>query len=443
LFASIAVRPRKKQNQRLLQRRSKPKLDAFIEEIEDQGQRDSAKTIGEGALNLIQRPNDQIQECQEHLTVLLDLLKNDSENHPRAIARYIDQEYKNLIQQIDNAQTAELEKVGTYFETIPENSLEKKTVLRIKTEVEKQITDSYATARSNLKNLYEGDSTPAAEKDKPAPGLKAKFDKEVDKAEQEVFMLNLYVEGTNSKRLKPAALSAGAGKLGDDPRKYRDTNFDAYAKESPDRETVQDYLRLLVNQNHYLRTPGGLLIKRTSDSGISISIPSSYNFVYHDAYDNLLGADLLTIMHDIVAKGHDSVTITIDIADEKLRQKVMEEAYVAARLAGIPDDKIMFNVHGFKNKEEDIAGKPATDIITRLGDAPTRVMAKLQVWNKDKEELENKRAQRVGTQVLALDHKIKKLCKGDEINAQAHQSSDAVNDTESAEHPEVTRNQPG
>ena len=390
---------------------------------------------------LTKKPSVELENFKERMNILSDLVKRDQENNPRAIVAYIDDEYFKLIKQMETDSKIQLENVDLYFNNIndllPSQSEE---YLSMKTELKNRIQASFDKAKAELDTLYEKGTPAATDKDKAVPSLRETFGKKVVQAEKELCNLVLYAEHTDSKAI-PASENLTAGAAGTavnkpDSRKYRDIDFKTYLEAKPERSSAwlsatawSDYLKFLNNQKHDLVTPGGLILRHT-ETGVSISIPMSYS-LYHQYFDDQLEADLLTIMNELVARGKDEVTITIDCQDETLCQKLIEKAYVAARLAGLPDDKIKFNVSGFKDKEQNITGKTATEIMSRLGGAPGIAQIKLNSWNQQKMEIQKAAEPKLRSDVAKLDKKINDILGDKTISAEVIHSEEASSSTSS------------
>ncbi len=392
---------------------------------------------------LLSKPSVDLDDFKERMKIVLDLLKEDQENNPRVIVAYIDDQYFKLIKQMETDSKIQLERVDGYLDNL--NVLSRlpapEELNNMKNEVKKLIQESFDKAKAELDTLYEKGTPATTDKDEAVPSLRAIFGKKVDQAEKELCNLVLYAEHTDSKAL-PASKNLTAGAAGiaankNDSRKYRDIDFKTYLEAKPERSSAwlsatawSDYLKFLNNQKHELVTPGGLLLRHT-ETGVSISIPMSYS-LYHQYYDDQLETDLLTIMNELIARGKDKVTITIDCQDETLRQKLMEKAYVAARLAGLPDDKIKFNVSGFKDKEQNITSKTATEIMSRLGSAPGIAQIKLNSWNQQKTGLQKPAKDKLNSDVAKLDKKINDILGGGiTISAKVIHSEEASSSTSS------------
>jgi len=403
-------------------------LEDFKKKIEDhetltEAEKEAKIKFSEGVektLGPTRATSPEVQDFQKRLEILLELLNKDETDNPRVIVAYIDDEYHKLIKQLQDDKQHALEAVTKQFgelKGLGGGAMSAKELDEMQKEMEKRITDSYDKAQTELDKLYEKGTPAATEKDKAVPGLRERFVKTADQAEQELINLVLYAEHTDSKAIPtPKTLSAGAGVAPDNdgPGKYRNVGFDEYLAVKPERASTwfssqawSDYLKFLCNQNHELYTPSGLLLNhQKNDKGetiIAITLPAGFG-IYHHYYDNQLESDLLCMMNELKAKGKDEVNITINIHNPALRQEIMEKAYIAAKLAGFPDEKIKFNVTFHEDDKRTINDKTAKEIRGQLGQAPSRAQTIQNSWNAQKKAAEN--PQKLRAEVASLDRKI-------------------------------------
>jgi hypothetical protein len=237
----------------------------------------------------------------------------------------------------------------------------------------------------------------------------------------------LFAEKSKSKSLVESGLHGGlgAGALSNG-RIYRDVSFDDYATSLPERERSwvsleawRQYAAYLMNNSGDLTTPTGLRLKQQGGT-ISFSFPSGFAFYYH-YQDRLLGADMMSMVNEIVRQGAENGIVfeLNDCYDPELRKVLMQEFYYAARLAGLEDDKIFFKISGCpraKNDEEKkpIDNKSAAECISMLGDAPARAGRKKQQWEQEKKVLDTTANVELNRDVSDLSDRI-----DDKINLNA------------------------
>lgn len=315
------------------------------------------------------------------------------------------------------------------------------------TELEQQTKDS------NLASLF------PAEKDKKTPATKAQLDaiasstghvqgsgireqitKATEQAETELLNLEFFDKNTPSKSVEDlrSGLSMGAGHAPptDDPKKYREISFDDYAKFQPARSQDMfsfaawcQYVEFLRNPNGGLRTPDGGMILNIEDDCIAVTVPSK-SAAYHYYLDNLLASDFLRVAKLARAKG-DKVIIEINIHDPELRQRVMEEAYIAATLAGFSKENIKFNVGNFEEKEQNINGETAEALLKsgRLGEAHQKYEHRKVRWDAEKAEVLKENEGKFNADVSNIGAKVDKIIEDNKIKADTG-PSDPDADTE-------------
>lgn len=360
--------------------------------------------------------NEELTLFKLRMETLQNLLesKKPEIHNPRVIVAYIKKQYDEALEQLKLKKTADLIKVNEQISNLRRDNVDAghgfplaaHEINTLEAALKKDINEAYEKAEKGLDKDFKTGTPPADKKDendKGVPGLLSEFDKEVTKAEAELFNFVLFAEKSKSKKIVEDTLTAGLGAATNDEGEiYRNITFADYANSLPERDTSwssyvspsawYDYAQFLMNNQGQITTPSGLRIGYSEDGTISFSFPSGNSF-YHHYQDRLLGADMMLMVNEMVKRGASQVVLNLECDDPKLRKKIMEEFYYCAHLAGFSDDQIKFKISGCpraKDEEErkPIDNKKASEIMGMLGSAPSRAQAKKQEWDQERAALE-------------------------------------------------------
>ena len=119
-------------------------------------------------------------------------------------------------------------------------------------------------------------------------------------------------------------------------------------------------------------------------------------------------------MNQLKAQGFKSCTISINVDDPKLRDRMMQDAYAAARLAGFPDNKITFNIPDPPENKNPIENKTAAELGGQLNNGRQRAESRLAAWEKQKQDLEKDQKPVIDNQVTEIARAIAEKLNPDE-----------------------------
>ncbi|HVT62735.1 MAG TPA: hypothetical protein VHD33_04520 [Legionellaceae bacterium] len=376
----------------------------------------------EGNLRAIRYPSFDINEIQKRFEVLKDILERDDVEDPRTIPAYVDIQLKALAKHIKDKKASDLQAIERQMNAlrngINHDVLSIDEITKLEQTLIKTLNETYDKFEAGIKKDFEEGVPAAKQGDTPVLSIKNLMQKEADKAEAELFNLVLFSEKTKSKEVvdaNPGALGAHGANKG---KKYRSITFEEYVQDQPRTQSLLDFAQYLMNNKAEIYGLGGLRIKHDGQGGISMTIPHGLSLYYH-YQDRLLGADIMSIVNQIKAQGKEEITLTLDVHDAKLRQKIMEEFYYAATLAGFPPDKIKFNVTYTEDPEKSISNKTASEIMGRLGQAPQRAGIKQQIWQQEQAEVDKESKVALNRRVAALDQKIENILNQPPLQARA------------------------
>ncbi len=363
--------------------------------------------------------NFDLSEVKKRLEVLHEFLENDEVDDPRAIVAYITDQYKVLFDELKRKRESDLKLIKENIATARTDNdiLPVSELNKIEQDLIKTVNESYDKAEQAIKSDFET-GVPAAKKgEQGTPGLKSVLEEETQKAELELIHFVIFSEKTKSKEVVEASLGMSAGPAGSNQgKKYRSLAFEDYVRdEKPERsnawlslESWRHYGEYLMNNKAELYTPSGLRLSHDGNGSVSIKFPSSWSFYYH-YQDRLLGSDLMLMVDEIKRQGKTEITLTLTIHDPKLRQKIMEEFYYAAHLAGFPDDKIKFNVKCSEKEDQSIDNKTAKEIQGRLGNAPNRAKIKAGTWDQERAAVSKESKKELNRHVQGIDDRIEDI----------------------------------
>lgn len=373
---------------------------AFLATIED-----AAGTQGEDSLYKTRHINLEIEQFQLRMEVLQEMLESNDVDNPRVITAYVKEQYDKVLEQLKLKRTADLNKIAAKMAIIrASRELTSSECTELEATLKKEANEAYDKAEKGLDKDFKTGVPPEKKDDKEVSkgtsSLFADLDRATDQAEAELHNFVLFAEKSKSKSLVESGLHGGlgAGALSNG-RIYRDVSFDDYASSIPERESSwvsptawYQYAQYLRNNNGDLTTPTGLRLKNEGGT-LSFTFPSGFAF-YHHYQDRLLGADMMSMVNEMVRQGAENGIVfeLNNCSDPKLRKVLMQEFYYAAHLAGLPDDKIFFKISGCPRAKDEEEKKPidksAAECMHMLGNAPTRAGLKKKEWEQEKRVLD-------------------------------------------------------
>ncbi|PJD92677.1 MAG: hypothetical protein CK424_03580 [Legionella sp.] len=382
----------------------------------------------EGKLSSTRIYDFDVSEPSKRLEVLHGLMENDEVNDPRAILAYITSQYDNLLKELKRKKETDLKLIKNTILVMKQQPScpQEDDINKLEQDLINTLNERYDKAEKGIKTDFETGVPAAKEGEKGTPSLKSLLENEAQKAELELINFVIFSEKSKSKEVVESDLSMRVGAPGADKgKKYRKLSFEDYANDAnPERsaawfsvEAWQHYGQYLMNNKAVLTTPSGLRMNH-DERGVSIKFPASSSFYYH-YQDRLLGSDMMLMVNEIKRQGKTEIKLTLTVHDPKLRQKIMEEFYYAAHLAGFPDNKIKFQVR-FTEKEkaeESIENKTAEEIMGRLGSAPSRAQTKAQMWKQEQETVSKDSKIALNREVHSIEERIDEILERPAIQA--------------------------
>ena len=212
-----------------------------------------------------------------------------------------------------------------------------------------------------------------------------------------------------------------------DPNRYLELDYKSFLNMPLDPSTRTYYQWLFQTKTDNLKTSSGLILKNNNGT-LSFSLPVNalhpinklWDLVvgnpmfYHNSANNLLLNDFLLVMNQLKAQGFKSCTISINVDDPKLRDRMMQDAYAAARLAGFPDNKITFNIPDPPENKNPIENKTAAELGGQLNNGRQRAESRLAAWEKQKQDLEKDQKPVIDNQVTEIARAIAEKLNPDE-----------------------------
>ncbi|MCR9192778.1 MAG: lipocalin/fatty-acid binding family protein [Gammaproteobacteria bacterium] len=368
-------------------------------------------------------PSFEINQFEERLAVLHELLERKDVDDPRVIIAYIKEQYAKLSQELDSKKTSDLALIDAKIADIRAgNLLSEDATVALEKSLKDRVNEAHDKAKKGLETDFKQGVPAAKEGEKATPSLFADFDKAAQKAEAELFSFVMYAEIIKTKAAVDPSLTAGVGPglAPDDPKRYRNIKFEDYIQAQAERshdlfsaKAWSQYFSYLLNQKAELETTSGLRMKIDPGSGsVSMTFPSNSIFSsYYSLDESYLEDDMMMLVNEIVRQGKDTISLSVESDDPKIRAKVMEAFYVAAKLAEPPfdDSKIKFSATITEEQKNSFQDKTATEIMGQLGSAPSRVAAKRQKWNAEKESIKKESNQQQLRDMASLDRKIEDI----------------------------------